>query len=272
MTCEVFLVPSNPFLATSAAANSEDSTRLLLGTPLYSVVFPRSWLCCAFKLASLYRRSTDLQKARVTCQDAWRGPHRKYSLSCWNATFEVPAWSLPSQFIGALAATWQQSCIFVMLLGGKVFIAPLPSSGYTNYIMYGNANIKNNEKELVQGLPYLDCLPACLTYLINLFFWLFYVDTDSFIPSGSRLYIHTSMFNIVTCRPTVRERLGKQVRNRYSTNNRVDPSWQRPQYTHATIEQVLQEEFSVWVRAIPIARQRSNVGFLSKSYLEDNWH
>jgi hypothetical protein len=27
----------------------------------------------------------------------------------------------------------------------------------------------------------------------------------------------------VTCRPTARERLGKQARNKYSTNNRVNP-------------------------------------------------
>jgi hypothetical protein len=31
---------------------------------------------------------------------------------------------------------------------------------------------------------------------------------------------------------------------------------QRPQYTHATIEAALQEMFSVWVRAMPLTKQR----------------
>jgi hypothetical protein len=43
-----------------------------------------------------------------------------------------------------------------------------------------------------------------------------------------------------------RKRLGKQARNKYTTNNRADPLlMQRLQYTHATTEQVLQEVFSM---------------------------
>jgi hypothetical protein len=38
-----------------------------------------SLLCYPFKLASLYRRRTNLQKTRVTCRNAWRGPHRRHS-------------------------------------------------------------------------------------------------------------------------------------------------------------------------------------------------
>jgi hypothetical protein len=37
---------------------------------------------------------------------------------------------------------------------------------------------------------------------------------------------------------------------------RIHIARQRPQYTQATIEDVLQEVFSVWVRAVPIAKQR----------------
>jgi hypothetical protein len=34
-------------------------------------------------------------------------------------------------------------------------------------------------------------------------------------------YVHLNIY--VTCRPTARERFGKQARNKYATNNRVDP-------------------------------------------------
>jgi hypothetical protein len=58
--------------------------------PLDASVQSQSYL----RLAALYRRGTDLQKTRVTYQNAWRGPHRKYcSLYCWEGIFTAP---LPS--------------------------------------------------------------------------------------------------------------------------------------------------------------------------------
>jgi hypothetical protein len=57
-----------------------------------------------FKLVSLYRCGTYLQKTRVMCQNAWCGPHIKHSVYCWNASVGVPTRSLTSQSNGALAA------------------------------------------------------------------------------------------------------------------------------------------------------------------------
>jgi hypothetical protein len=51
-------------------------------------------LSCSFELAPLYRCGTNLQKTRVTCQNAWREPHRKHGfLYCCESMF---AESLPS--------------------------------------------------------------------------------------------------------------------------------------------------------------------------------
>jgi hypothetical protein len=46
-----------------------------------------------------------------------------------------------------------------------------------------------------------------------------YPEPDKSSPY--QLVLNTS--RIVTCRPIVRERFGKQTRNKYGTNNRVDP-------------------------------------------------
>jgi hypothetical protein len=56
--------------------------------------------------------------------------------------------------------------------------------------------------------------------------------------------------------PIPRQWLGKQARNKYPSNNRVDPLLGNTGNTHTTIEEVLQEVFSAWVHTMPIAKQR----------------
>jgi hypothetical protein len=61
----------------------------------------------------------------------------------------------------------------------------------------------------------------------------------------------------VTPTPIARQRLGKQARNKYA----IPIARQRPQYTHATIEHMLEKVSSMRVRAMPIAKQRLSKNF-----------
>jgi hypothetical protein len=47
----------------------------------------------------------------------------------------------------------------------------------------------------------------------------------------------------MTCRAIAEEQFGKQARNKYATNNGVDPSISEARNTHATITPVLQVMF-----------------------------
>jgi hypothetical protein len=49
---------------------------------------------------------------------------------------------------------------------------------------------------------------------------------DCFLPNSFPTYqssFHPTIQDTVTCRPIAREPLGKQARNKYATNNKVDP-------------------------------------------------
>jgi hypothetical protein len=68
------------------------------------------------------------------------------------------------------------------------------------------------------------CCPLTVRYIVFQY---------SFCSCGLTLYgecdnsmsacVEHIVMNTVTCRPIARERLGKQARNKYSTNNKVDP-------------------------------------------------
>jgi hypothetical protein len=74
---------------------------------LYCVSFySHSRHLCSFKLVSLYRRGTDLQKKRVTCQNAWRGPHRKQPLLLKR---------LCSHVIATQPVHWRAGCCLAMV-------------------------------------------------------------------------------------------------------------------------------------------------------------
>jgi hypothetical protein len=62
--------------------------------------------------------------------------------------------------------------------------------------------------------------------------------------------------NIVTCRPIARERLGKQARNKYATNNRVDPLLGNPRNTRTQQQNRLAKGVFYVSSQISIARQR----------------
>jgi hypothetical protein len=102
-THDVFLAKSNSFLAISEDSTqfSSDYSSVLLQRLNTQFQFPN--LSRSFKLAPLYNRGTDLQKTRVTCQNEWRGPHRKHRfLYGFECIFTAP---LPFNIIPNFACT-----------------------------------------------------------------------------------------------------------------------------------------------------------------------
>jgi hypothetical protein len=85
--------------------------------------------------------------------------------------------------------------------------------------------------------------------------------TTVFVKGPSVMRV--TSFGMVTHIPIVRQRLGKQARNKYATNNRLDPLLgnARSTRTHATTEQVLQEVFLVRVTLrLAVYRQSVRLG------------
>jgi hypothetical protein len=119
-------------------------------------------------VAPLCRRGTDLKKARVTCQNVWRGPHRKHRfLYCCESMFTAP---LPS--------SRSIRCL------GNAFTKPLTDNVYTRY------NIINH----ICGLPAISLIFitffSCLALItVALLFILFCkVVRDSRIQTKGTMY------------------------------------------------------------------------------------